>query len=128
MQSLTVIEGMPPLEELQRYSACGAAAEEEGGRGGSRGASAAQDLTTLVASLPAGLSAPKTFFAKGDLVRIIQGGWLGRGRRERGGGTGRLAERRGSRRTSHFMLEVGLPLVAHVAHCCLTLTPLFVGD
>lgn len=29
MQSLTLIEGVPPVEEMQRWSACGAAADEE---------------------------------------------------------------------------------------------------
>jgi len=28
-QSLTVIDGVPPLEDMQRWSACGAAADEE---------------------------------------------------------------------------------------------------
>lgn len=68
-QSLTPVEGVPPLEELQRYNACGAAADEDRAPGGG----AAGDLSSLVAALPSGGSAPRTTFVKGDLVRIVKG-------------------------------------------------------
>lgn len=46
MQMLTLIEGVPPLEELQRYNGCGAAADEE------RAGAGPGDLSSLVAALP----------------------------------------------------------------------------
>ncbi|KAL6761443.1 global transcription factor [Haematococcus lacustris] len=70
IKSLMEVTGMPPLEELQRFNACGAAADEA--RQGS-GASAQGDLSSLVAALPTGASAPKTHFLKGDIVKIVKG-------------------------------------------------------
>lgn len=76
-QSLTMLEGLPPLEELKAYNACGAAADEEGRGGyggGGAGAGDGSDLSALVAALPAGLAAPRTTFLPGDLVAIVKGG------------------------------------------------------
>ncbi len=77
IQSLNLIEGVPPMEEFQRFQACGAAAEDHGRGGGGAGLGHTGDLSSLVAALPTGTSAPKSVFVKGDLVVLVKGTWGG---------------------------------------------------
>jgi hypothetical protein len=70
------LDGVPPLEEMQRFNACGAAADDEryGGGAGMGGLAAGPGgaLSSLMAALPTG-GAPKTTYVKGDPVIVVKG-------------------------------------------------------
>ena len=68
-QSVMVLDGVPPLEELAKYNS-GAQPESDSNTGG--------DLSSLMAALPTdGSSRPKAKFAKGDKVGLFTGGAAG---------------------------------------------------
>lgn len=79
VKGLALEDGLPPLDDLQRFQA----AAQGGGGGGAGDRAGAADLAGLVQSLTTegegqGGAAP-TRFAKGDLVLVVQGGGRGPG-------------------------------------------------
>ncbi|RMZ52246.1 hypothetical protein APUTEX25_001636, partial [Auxenochlorella protothecoides] len=91
VKGLALEDGLPPLDDLQRFQA----AAQGGGGGGAGDRAGAADLAGLVQSLTTegegqGGAAP-TRFAKGDLVLVVQGDLAGiRGRVEAFGEDGLL--------------------------------------
>ncbi|KAK2076003.1 hypothetical protein QBZ16_001339 [Prototheca wickerhamii] len=88
LKSLALVEGVPPLDELQRFQAAATT--------GAKGAAApAEDLASLVRSLTtaeggAGGGAAGPAFAKGDTVLVVQGDLAGIRGRVEGEGEGGL--------------------------------------
>lgn len=70
-QSLIACDGMPPLDEVTRWNAGSATADDEdGGQGGALG-----ELNKLLAAMPG--AAPKATYVKGDKVVAVRGDLAG---------------------------------------------------